>query len=56
MFHEMACNGGTDPAPNKITPPPHQKKKKKKKKKNSNHLVLLKQTRRKANAQTSYPT
>ena len=55
MFHEMACNGGTDPAPNKITPPP-PKKKKKKKKKNSNHLVLLKQTRRKANAQTSYPT
>ena len=55
MFHEMACNGDTDPAPNKITPPP-PKKKKKKKKKNSNHLVLLKQTRRKANAQTSYPT
>ena len=32
MFHEMACNGGTDPAPKKITPP-HPKKKKKEKEK-----------------------
>ena len=28
----MACNGGTDPAPNKITPPPSKKKKKEKEK------------------------
>ena len=28
----MACNGGTDPAPNKITPPPPKKKKKEKEK------------------------
>ena len=27
----MACNGGTDPAPNKITPPPPPKKKEKEK-------------------------
>ena len=28
----MACNGGTDPAPNKITPPPPKKKEKEKEK------------------------
>ena len=28
----MACNGGTAPAPNKITPPPPKKKKKEKEK------------------------